>query len=279
MRASDFRNYQTLKLDLDARPVVLTGPNGAGKTNILEAVSLLTPGRGLGRAQFGDMLRRGAATGWAVNARLHCASGEIDIGTGFANSHEATSRSVRIDGETRRGTGALGEYVRSVWLTPAMDGMFTGPAGDRRRFLDRLIQSFEPGYRSLVSRFERAMRQRNRLLENGGTPHARLDSLETQMAETGVAIAAARLDTVARLGQAAGRSDKANPASPFPWATLAVEGFLEDRLHSQAAVDAEDAYREALARGRMRDRAARRTLEGPHRSDFLVGHGPKSAAA
>jgi len=222
------------------------------------------------------MVRRGAATGWAVNARLHCAAGEVNIGTGFANSHETTARSVRIDGETRRGTGALGEYVRAVWLTPAMDGMFAGPASDRRRFLDRLIQSLDPGYRSLVSRFERAMRQRNRLLANGEMPHAQFEGLEIQMAETGVAIAAARLDTVARLGQ---RPEKADPANPFPWATLALQGFLEERLQSQAALDAEDAYRETLARSRMRDRAARRTLEGPHRCDFLVGHGPKSAPA
>lgn len=279
LRLSDFRNYETLNLELDARPVVLTGANGAGKTNLLEAVSLLTPGRGLGRAQFGDMVRHGATNGWAVNASLHCATGEVNIGTGFATSHETPARSVRIDGVTRRGAGALGEYVRAVWLTPAMDGLFTGPAGDRRRFLDRLIASLDPGYRSLISRFERAMRQRNRLLENGEMPHAQLEGLETQMAESGVAIAAARLDAVARLGQIARHTEEVETSSVFPWASLALEGFLEERLQRQAAIDAEDAYRAALAHGRERDRAARRTLEGPHRSDFLVGHGPKSAPA
>jgi DNA replication and repair protein RecF len=261
---------------MDERPVVLTGPNGAGKTNLLEAVSLLTPGRGLGRAQFADMTRRGAGGGWAVNARLHCASGEVDIGTGYANAEETTSRSVRIDGENARSTNALGEYVRAVWLTPAMDGLFTGPAGERRRFLDRLIQSLDPGYRACVSRFERAMRQRNRLLEDGETSATLFEGLETQMAETGVAMAAARLDTVARLG---GGSDEERLTNAFPWAVMALEGVLEQRLQDEAAVDTEDAYREMLARSRERDRAAKRTLEGPHRSDLIVGHGPKSAPA
>ena len=276
MRATDFRNYETLSLELDERPVVLSGPNGAGKTNLLEAVSLLAPGRGLGRARFGDMTRRGAGGGWAVSVKLHCASGLVDIGTGFDAASEAGARSVRIDGEPVRGTGVLGQYVRAVWLTPAMDGLFTGPAGERRRFLDRLIQSLDPGYRSCVSQFERAMRQRNRLLEDGETSASLFEGLEIQMAETGVAMAAARLDTVARLG---GGKDMIRSASTFPWAELTLEGVLEHRLEAHAAVDTEDAYREMLARSRERDRAAKRTLDGPHRSDLLVGHGPKSAPA
>ncbi len=275
VRATDFRNYATLSLELDERPVVLSGPNGAGKTNLLEAVSLLAPGRGLGRARFGDMTRRGAAGGWAVSVKLHCASGLVDIGTGFNAGEETSARSVRIDGETARGTGALAQYVRAVWLTPAMDGLFTGSAGERRRFLDRLIQSLDPGYRSCVSHFERAMRQRNRLLEDGETSSSQFEGLETQMAETGVAMAAARLDTVARLG--AHNTERKENA--FPWALLALEGVLEQRLESEAAVDTEDAYREMLALSRERDRAARRTLQGPHRSDLIVGHGPKSAPA
>lgn len=276
VRATDFRNYHTLSLELDERPVVLSGPNGAGKTNLLEAVSLLAPGRGLGRARFGDMTRRGAEGGWAVSVKLHCASGLVDIGTGFNESDETSARSVRIDGETIRGTATLGQYVRAVWLTPAMDGLFTGSAGDRRRFLDRLIQSLDPGYRSCVSQFERAMRQRNRLLEDGEMSASQFEGLEIQMAETGVAMAAARLDTVARL---AGGNDAIRTDTAFPWAVLALEGILEQRLQNEAAVDTEDAYREMLARSRERDRAARRTLEGPHRSDLIVGHGPKSAPA
>lgn len=276
MRATDFRNYNSLSIEMDERPVVLTGANGAGKTNLLEAVSLLMPGRGLGRAQFAEMIRRGAERGWAVNARLHSSSGVVDIGTGFDNSEETTSRSVRVDGEKARGTNVLGQYVQAVWLTPSMDGLFSGSAGERRRFLDRLIQSLDPGYRSCVSRFERAMRQRNRLLDDGETSAPLFEGLETQMAETGVAMAAARLDTIARLG---GGVDKEKSENTFPWAVMALEGVLEQRLQSEAAVDTEDAYREMLGRSRERDRAAKRTLDGPHRSDLIVGHGPKSAPA
>lgn len=277
LRLSDFRNYASLSLDLDARPVVLAGPNGAGKTNLLEAVSLLVPGRGLGRAPFTDMIRREANGGWAVNARLNCLDGLVEIGTGFAGGEETAARSVRINGETVRGMAGLGEHVRAVWLTPAMDGLFTGAPGDRRRFLDRLIQSLDPGYRRCAGRFERAMRQRNKLLETGETSPALYDGLEMQMAETGVAMAAARLDTVTRLKALDG--PKQSAGSPFPWATLALEGLLEQRLENAAAVDVEDAYREALAAYRNRDRAAKRTLDGPHRSDLLVGHGPNSAPA
>lgn len=278
LRASEFRNYHSLSLDLDCRAVVLTGPNGAGKTNLLEAVSLLAPGRGLGRAQFAEMIRHGA-TGWAVNARLHCAHGRVDIGTGYTENSETSSRSVRIDGETARSAGVLGDYTRTIWLTPAMDGLFTGPAGDRRRFLDRLIQSLDPGYRTNLSRFERAMRQRNRLLEDHETTVSLYQGLETQLAETGTAIAAMRLDTVMQLVRLCGPTDTRNATSPFPWPELELQGTLEEQLLHMAAVDVEDAYLDLLARGRERDRAAGRTLDGPHRSDLIVGHGPKSVAA
>ncbi len=260
-------------------PVVLTGPNGAGKTNLLEAVSLLVPGRGLGRAPFNEMIRRGAPDGWAVNARLHGADGLVEIGTGFAGGEDTTARNVRIDGENVRGTAPLGTYARAVWLTPAMDGLFTGSPGERRRFLDRLIQSLDPGYRACVSRFERAMRQRNKLLETGETAAALYQGLELQMAETGVAMAAARLDTVTRLSGMMVPGDESAPDLPFPWATLELEGVLEESLQKLPAVDAEDAYLRLLDDNRSRDRAAKRTLDGPHRSDLIVGHGPKSALA
>lgn len=279
LRLGDFRNYQTLSLDLGPTPVVLTGPNGAGKTNLLEAVSLLVPGRGLGRAPFNEMIRRGAPDGWAVNARLHGADGLVQIGTGFAGGEDTTARNVRIDGENVRGTAPLGTYARAVWLTPAMDGLFTGSPGERRRFLDRLIQSLDPGYRAWVSRFERAMRQRNKLLETGETAAALYEGLELQMAETGVAMAAARLDTVTRLSGMMAPGDEAAPDLPFPWATLELEGVLEESLQKLPAVDAEDAYLRLLDDNRSRDRAAKRTLDGPHRSDLIVGHGPKSALA
>ncbi len=280
LKLTDFRNYEALSIDLDAGPVVLTGPNGSGKTNLLEAVSLLAPGRGLRRAALDDLVRADAApdAGWAVAARVIGAEGPVEIGTG-TRAGETAGRAVRIDGVNRRGSGVLGDHVRMVWLTPAMDGLFSGAASDRRLFLDRLVQSLDPGYRACLSRFERAMRQRNRLLEAKISSRAEYEGLEMQMAETGVAVAATRGDAVERLrGEIeAGRSVKGD--SPFPWATLELEGVIEDMLARDAALDVEDAYRDMLARGRHRDQAARRTLEGPHRSDLAVGHGPKAMPA
>jgi DNA replication and repair protein RecF len=260
---------------------VLTGSNGAGKTNLLEAVSLLAPGRGLRRAPFAELIRAdaGETGGWAVAAHVEGALGHVEIGTGYSPQGGASGRSVRIDGSPARGSGALGEHVRLVWLTPSMDGLFTGAASERRRFLDRLIQTLDPGYRPLLGRFERAMRQRNRLLEQGAFSAAEYEGLETQMAESGVALAAARVDAIARLAREIGDGAQDAASAPFPWATLALEGVLEARLEHEAALETEDAYRAMLARARERDRAAKRTLEGPHRSDLIVGHGPKAAPA
>ena len=186
-------------------------------------------------------------------------------------------RIVRIDGETV-GATALGDHIDMVWLTPAMDGLFTGPAAERRAFLDRLVLCFDAGHAPRSARFERAMRQRNRLLEDGGDP-VLLDSLEMQMAEAGVAIAAARLEAVTAL-QATSETRRArDAASPFPWFTLVLEGTLEQELSAYPAVDVEDRYCARLAVARERDRGAGRTLEGPHRSDLVVGHGPKAMPA
>jgi DNA replication and repair protein RecF len=160
-----------------------------------------------------------------------------------------------------------------------MDGLFTGSAGERRRFLDRLIPSFDPGYRTRLGQFERAMQHRNRLLAEDVREEARFSGLERIMAETGVAIAAARDAAVAELAATIAARREAAPASPFPWADLAVAGSLEADLATRPAVDVEDAYAAALLATRERDRAAGRTLDGPHRSDLIVGHGPKSMPA
>ena len=278
---TDFRNHARLSLTFDARPVVLTGPNGAGKTNLIEAISLLAPGQGLRRAPYPEIARRGTDA-WAVAARVHTPIGPVDIGTGLSGVSSASSRTgraVRIDGETQTGSGVLAEHVEMVWLTPAMDGLFTGAAGDRRRFLDRMILCFDPGYRTRVNHFERAMAQRNRLLEEGVRDNARLGGLEIVMAETGVAMAAARAQTVAALAtMIEARRDRA-AASAFPWAMLELEGALEAELARRPAVEVEDGYARRLASARERDRAANRALDGPHRSDLIVGHGPKSAPA
>ena len=278
---TDFRSHASLSHTFDARPIVLTGPNGAGKTNLIEAISLLAPGQGLRRAPYPEIARTGTDA-WAVAARVHTPAGRIDIGTGLTGAGAAsnrTGRTVRIDGEPQSGSGILADYVEMIWLTPAMDGLFTGSGTERRRFLDRMILCFDPGYRTRVNQFERAMAQRNRLLEDGVREPARLEGLEIVMAETGVAIAAARAEAVAALATTIAARRARAAASAFPWAMLMLEGRLERELAQRPAVEVEDQYARALATGRERDRGAGRALDGPHRSDLIVGHGPKSAPA
>ncbi len=279
---TDFRNYGYLTLKARGQPQVLVGANGAGKTNLLEAISLLAPGRGLRRAAFPDLARGAGSGGWTVSARAHTHLGEVDIGTGLAAAHGATERAgriVRIGGEPAGGSGALGEYIEMVWVTPAMDSLFTGPGSERRRFLDQLIVCFDASYRPLAGRFERAMQQRNRLLADGVREDSRFEGLELLMAETGTAIAAARAETVASLVAITEARRLRDPKSPFPWAAVAIEGSLEAGLAHSAAVDVEDAYISVLRDNRERDRAAGRTLDGPHRSDLIVSHGPKDMSA
>ncbi len=281
---TDFRNHAQLSLALDKRPVVLAGPNGAGKTNVLEAVSLLAAGQGLRRAAYPDLARRSGSGAWSVAATLETETGTIDIGTGLAASaaggqNERAGRTVRLNGETQSGSGILAEHVEMIWLTPAMDGLFTGSAGERRRFLDRLVLCFDPAHGTRSNQFERAMRQRNRLLEDGVRDNTRFAGLEAIMAETGVAIAAARAEAVSALAAIIEERRARAPDSPFPWATLAVAGPLEADIAEKPAVDLEDAYAQELSATRERDRAAGRTLSGPHRSDLVVGHGPKSMPA
>lgn len=280
---TDFRNYDALMLDLGPEPVVLTGPNGSGKTNILEAVSLLAPGQGLRQAPFPDLAKAGGDGRWSVSGRVHTAYGAVTIGTGLApgegRGERASGRLVRIDGEAKSGSGALGDYVELVGVTPATDGLFTGPASERRRFLDRLIVCFDPGHRTRAGRFERAMAQRNRLLADGVTRGAQLDGLEIVMAENGIAIAAARAEAVAALSAVIEARRARDPDSPFPWSVAHLEGPVDADLARRAAVDVEDAYARTLRDVRDRDRGAGRALDGPHRSDFAVVHGPKSIAA
>jgi DNA replication and repair protein RecF len=281
LQLTDFRNYASLSLSVGPAPVVLTGANGSGKTNLLEALSLLTAGQGLRRAPYPELARMGAS-GWAVAARLNTPLGGLDIGTGLAPESEATGRGgriVRIDGETQTGSGTLGDRVDMLWLTPAMDGLFTGPASERRRFLDRLIAALDPSYRALLGRFERAMQQRNRLLADEVREPSRFEGFERIMAETGVAVAAARAFAVAELVTAIGARRDAARVAVFPWAELVLVGTLETGLAARPAVDVEDDYARLLASSRERDRAAGRTLDGPHRSDLVVGHGPKEMPA
>ena len=283
---TNFRNHRAVTIEAGPEPVVLAGANGAGKTNILEAVSLLAAGQGLRRAVYSDMAKTGGDGSWAVAARVHSMQGPVDIGTGIAApapgsapSRGPGSRILRINGETQTGLGILADLVEMVWLTPAMDGLFTGAAGERRRFLDRLILCFDPGYRGIAGRFERAMTSRNRLLADGVRDPAQLGGYEQIMAETGVAIAAVRAEAAAAMAHIIAQRRAREPDSPFPWAGIAIEGALEAELAVRPAVDVEDQYLRTLANARERDRAAGRTLDGPHRSDLVVTHGPKEMPA
>ncbi|NLH82643.1 MAG: DNA replication/repair protein RecF [Phyllobacteriaceae bacterium] len=280
LRLTDFRNHAALRLACDGRHVVLAGENGAGKTNLIEALSLLTPGRGFRRARLDEMARLGGDGSWSVFARLAAPDGEAAIGTGLdapGAEEETRQRRVRIDGVAARAADELLDRLRVLWLTPAMDGLFTGPAADRRRFLDRLVLALDPGHGARVAAYEKAMRGRNRLLEENRLDLDWLAAIEEQMAELGVAVASARVETVACLERliAATRAD-----APFPHAELSLEGEIESMVaRGGPAAEAEDAFRARLAESRRRDAAAGRTLDGPHRADLAVRHGPKAMPA
>jgi DNA replication and repair protein RecF len=255
---ADFRSYADALIEPGPGFVLLYGENGAGKTNLLEAVSLLSPGRGIRGAALSEMARKGGSGGFAVAARL----GEIDIGTGTVPS-APERRQVRINGASAS-ANSLGEWLSVLWLTPAMDRLFTGPAGDRRRFLDRLVLALEPSHAHHASRYEAAMRSRNKILaEPDHADPAWLDALEIQMAEHGAAIAEARVRTVAALGE---RTADA-PDDRFARATLALEGWTGGDLASE------------LRATRSRDAGAGRTLVGPHRQDLSVTHRAKAMPA
>ena len=275
----DFRSYAALDLRIGGRLVVLCGENGAGKTNLLEALSLLAPGRGLRRAELAECARCGGGGGFALSIEVEEDGALRQLGSAWspADANGAAERKNRIDRAPVSSSRAFSDHVRVIWLTPAMDSLFAGPAGERRRFLDRFVLAIDPGHGARVSAFERALRQRNRLLDEDRVNAAWLDAIEREAAELGVAIAAARLDCVSRLEAliAADRDD----ASPFPWARLALDGEIEALAASGPALDAEDRYRALLRDNRGRDAAAGRTLVGPHVGDLAVRHGPKDAPA
>ncbi|WP_027161753.1 DNA replication/repair protein RecF [Mesorhizobium sp. WSM1293] len=275
---TNFRNYAALTIDLAPGAVVFSGDNGAGKTNLLEAISFLTPGRGLRRAPYADVAREGGDGGFALHARLDGPDGQVEIGTGISGGDTAGEggRRVRINGASARSAEDMLEWLRVVWLTPAMDALFTGPAADRRRFLDRLVLAIDPGHGQRAIDYEKAMRGRNRLLTESSRDDRWFDAIETQMAETGVAIAAARAEMVRLL---AAMIDRLPDTGPFPQADIGLSGELEAEIAVAPAVDVEERFRRTLAEGRERDRAAGRTLDGPHRSDLVVRHRPKAMPA
>jgi len=270
---TDFRNYAATRLDLDTRPVVLTGPNGAGKTNLLEAVSFLSPGRGLRNAKLSEIDRRGAESGWAVAATAETRRGPVRLGTG-REPETGERRIVRIDGEPAKSQAALVERLGLIWLTPQMDRLFIEGPGARRRLLDRLVFGLDPAHASRVAAYEQAMRERSRLLRDGAADAAWVCALEAVMAEQGTAVAAGRRDAVDRLDQACAEAD-----GPFPHARLALDGTLETWLDQMPALAVEDKFKAALAANRPADAAAGGATLGPHRSDLAVTHQEKSVPA
>ena len=272
----DFRSYATLDLALAGHIVTLLGENGAGKTNLVEALSLFAPGRGLRRAQMSECARAGGAGGFAISILVDDEGEPRQLGTGLEPGVEA-ARANRIDRAPVASARAFADHLRIVWLTPAMDGLFTGSAGERRRFLDRLVLAVDPGHGARVNQLERALRGRNRLLEEGARNAHWLEAIERETAELAVAVAAARSECVARLKAkiALERDD----SSPFPWADLALEGDVERLVMDMPALAAEERYRAMLRDNRSRDAAAGRTLIGPHVGDFVAWHGPKGAPA
>jgi DNA replication and repair protein RecF len=247
-----------------------------GKTNLLEAISFLAPGRGLRRAKLSEIGRADAPDApqgaWAVAAQVQTQAGPLDIGTGRA-AGPSDRRLVRINGENARSQTDLGSYISTVWLTPAMDRLFTDAPSGRRRFLDRLVYGLDPDHAGRLSAFENAHRQRQKLLKDGVSDSMWFDALEIAMAEHGVAVAAARRDLLGRLAEALEASE-----GPFPKADVALNGLLEGWLDSRSALTAEDDYRALLSQSRPRERGGAPT-EGPHRSDLAVFHRTKGQPA
>ena len=280
LQLANFRSYRTAAIDVaGGLPVLLTGPNGAGKTNVLEAISFLTPGRGLRRATLTDVAASEGDGSWAVSAEVEGALGVVQLGTGIDPTPEEgnPTRRYRIDREKANSAAAFADHLRVVWLVPEMDGLFLGPASERRRFLDRLVLAFDAEHSSRVNGLERALRSRNRLLEENSPDPRWLDAIEHEVAELGVAVAAARAETVQRLSRQIQSSRE--PNSLFPSAALHLAGWLDEELLSAPALQIEERYRSSLRDARPRDKAAGRTLEGPHLSDLSVAHFEKQIPA
>ncbi|MEM7498699.1 MAG: DNA replication/repair protein RecF [Pseudomonadota bacterium] len=285
LHLAQYRSHAATTLETAGASVVLTGPNGSGKTNVLEAVSQLAPGRGLRRASPEDAVRRPDRLGWRLRAEVDTGREEIEIVTGVEDP-DSPRRTVEIDGKATAQT-ALGRHLRMVWLTPAMDRLWTDAAADRRQFLDRMAMGFQPEHAEAAIAYEKAMRARNRLLkdEREGTraDPAWLGGLEAQMARAGVRLARARAEALTSLDAA---QDEAETL--FPRATLSIVGAMETRfagalaqgadLDSLEPGEAADTAR-ALEAARPRDAAAGRTLEGPHRSDLEAVYAAKGMPA
>jgi DNA replication and repair protein RecF len=275
---TNFRSYRAASVSVERDLVALAGPNGAGKTNVLEALSFLAPGRGLRRATLDEVAFNEGDGSWAVAAEVEGALGLATLGTGIAapaDDDAVLTRQCRIDREPVGSASAFSDHLRIVWLTPAMDGLFLGPASERRRFLDRLVLAVQPDHAARVSALERALRSRNRLLENPTPDLHWLDAAEHETAELAVAVAAARAETAQRLAAAA----RSRRDDPFPSADVTLDGWMEAMVLTSPAIEVEDRYRALLRENRARDAAAGRTLDGPHLTDLAVRYAPKNIPA
>lgn len=275
IRLRNFRSYTEACLDgLASSFVVLTGENGVGKTNVLEAVSLLSPGKGMRNADFADLQNKAdMAVPWAVSAIVKTQYGDIRIGTGRDPLKE--KRVVHIQGEVAKNQTQLSDYFSCLWLTPQMDRLFIDAASVRRKFLDRMVFNFDPGHAGRMTRYENAMAQRSRLLKEGRSDPAWLDALEIQMAESGVAVAAARTLFVERLQSVCRNRESAE----FPVANLGLAGFLEQEIHQKSALQIEDEFRARLKKSRDEDSVYGGAAQGPHKTDFLVMFAAKNMPA
>jgi DNA replication and repair protein RecF len=271
----DFRSFAAFDLAVTGRLVALVGDNGAGKTNLLEALSLLSPGRGLRRAENARIARKDGLGSYSLSVTLQDEGTlpERILGTGF---RPQDGRQFRIDGAPVASSTAFAEYLRPIWLVPDLDGLFRGPAGDRRRFLDRLTLSIDPAHGSRVQALEKALRSRNRLLEETSPDPRWLEAVEAEIAASGIAVAAARRETLHHLAPFLKVQDS---GSPFPYPLLSLVGEVDGWLENRSALDAEDYFKTVLHSSRRRDKAAGRTLAGPQTSDLVVTHGPDNKLA
>lgn len=274
LKLHNFRCYEQARLDdLSSGLIVLSGANGAGKTNVLEAVSFLSPGKGLRGAKALEVQRQNSPQAWAVSAAVETRFGDVQIGTGLDAQTE--KRIVRIQGRDAKTQSALSEYMSCVWLTPQMDGLFIDSSRERRKFLDRLVFAFDPGHSGRTTRYENAMAQRSKLLREGMGNDSWLSGLEAQMAETGIAIAAARLDFAQRLQSACERSED----EFFPRADLNVTGTIEELLKRAPALEVEEMFGYQLQQSRANDAIHGGASTGPHKSDLQVRYAAKNMAA
>jgi len=270
---NNFRSYPALRVETDARPVVLTGANGAGKTNLLEAVSMLAPGRGLRGARIRDLDRLDGGA-WSVAAKVQSPLGVNEIGTGRSTDDGRERRIVRINGVPASGQAALGDLVAVLWLTPAMDRLFQEGSSERRRFLDRLVLANDPAHVGRVTSYHQALKERSRLLRSERPDPTWLDALETRAVSSAIAIAAARRQTVRALSAILA----ADPGR-FPRPDIRLDGSVETWLSDLSALDAEQRLAEALIANRGKDAETGTTAIGPHRSDLIVHDGNSGMSA